>query len=221
MLDRLFSYIAPHYCCVCGKTGSILCVGCRNDIDCEPCLLCIHCGRPSLSGACPSCRLPYSRAWCYGDREGALRHIIDRYKFYNAKGAYRVLGEMLSDCVGDLPSNTVVVPVPTVHSHVRQRGYDHAKLLAQYMAKDRGLALMPLVIRTTSTKQRDASRTVRFSQAKSAFKVEATLDPDIPYLLVDDVVTTGATLYYATKALRDAGAKVVWVAVVARQPSID
>ncbi|MNH40046.1 DNA utilization protein GntX [compost metagenome] len=67
------------------------------------------------------------------------------------------------------------------------------------------------------TKQRDANRAVRAAQAKRAFKARSSTDSHC-YLLIDDVVTTGATIKYAAKALRDAGAKDVWVAAIARQP---
>ena len=65
--------------------------------------------------------------------------------------------------------------------------------------------------------QRGATAAQRRQQARKAFRVEGVIDPDSIYLLVDDVVTTGATIREASKQLREAGAKEVWVAVLARE----
>jgi predicted amidophosphoribosyltransferase len=72
--------------------------------------------------------------------------------------------------------------------------------------------------RVTSTKQRQATKTQRIEQAKAAFAVKIAIDPDVPYLLIDDVVTTGATMQYAAQQLKDNGAREIWVAAIARQP---
>lgn len=92
------------------------------------------------------------------------------------------------------------------------------KLVAGRIAKKRGLTMLSMIDRVANTKQRDADRQKRFAQAKAAFRVNKKINPDVPYLLVDDVVTTGATVYYAAKALHDAGAKTIWVVAIARQP---
>lgn len=91
-------------------------------------------------------------------------------------------------------------------------------LIARQLAKRRQLAHTPVLERLTTTKQRDANKTLRIKQAKAAFVCTTTLDPDGIYLVIDDVVTTGATMTYATKALQAAGAQTVWVASISRQP---
>lgn len=128
------------------------------------------------------------------------------------------LADLLHIAVPYLPAETVIVPVPTVSSHIRQRGYDHTHLIAHRFAKQRGHRVRPLIERQTGTKQRGANRRQRMKQAKEAFAARRPLDPTVPYLLIDDVVTTGATLHYAAQTLQDAGAAIIWVAVVARQP---
>ena len=77
---------------------------------------------------------------------------------------------------------------------------------------------MPSLQRCTSTVQRGASRSERINQARLAFRGAENTNGDVPYLLVDDIVTTGATLYFAAKTLKSAGANTVWVATIARQP---
>lgn len=121
-------------------------------------------------------------------------------------------------CLPELPAETVVVPIPTVRAHIRQRGYDHALLLARYIAQERNLACAQPLERRTATTQRGVDRKARRIQAEAAFRVSTGLQPDVPYLLIDDVVTTGATLRYGAKALKSAGATTVWAAAVARQP---
>jgi len=161
--------------------------------------------------------MPYEKVWVVSERDGPLQRLIGLYKFERARSAHKQLGDLLLDILPELPTSTVVVPVPTTPSRTRERGYDHMLLIAKYVARARGLKCQQLVCRQTNTKQRQSTAKKRDLQAKTAFAVRDKVDGDVPYLLVDDVITTGATIKYAAKALVDAGAKHVWVAVVARQ----
>lgn len=219
MIDRLLSYVAPHLCSSCGEIGGILCDSCKYDIIQTDSLHCVACGRGiSISGVCRQCHVSYVKAWCVGMHAESLRRLVQQYKFHYAKAAARVLADLLLMCVSDLPANTIIVPLPTVPAHIRQRGYDHIDLIARRFAKKRQLKLVAVIERVGSDKQRGATRAQRIAQAKKAFRVRTVLDPAVPYLVIDDVVTTGASLKYATLALRQAGAREIWVAAIARQP---
>jgi ComF family protein len=117
-----------------------------------------------------------------------------------------------------LPENIIVVPIPTIAPHIRERGYDQTKLIAKYVANQINRPFETIIQRKTNSMQRGASKKQRERQARQAFGLTNTPGEDSRYLLVDDVVTTGSTLRFAAKALRDAGATTVWVAVIARQP---
>ena len=169
-------------------------------------------------GICRTCTVPYARAWCVGERSGVLRQVIDSYKFYNNYAAHQVLASLLSERIGKLPGDCIIVPIPTVPAHIRQRGYDHMLLVAKKLAKAQGLPFATPLFRETTTKQRGQDRNERQVQASRAFGVNGGLRKDAIYVLVDDVVTTGATLHFAAKALFDAGAETVWAAAIARQP---
>lgn len=218
MVRRLLDHIAPHYCCSCGEIGRLLCESCKYDITSEHSSDCLFCGQLSLSGVCSGCRPICSQAWCGGQRTGGLEKLINSFKFENAEAAHQPLGDVLLAALPLLPKEVVIVPIPTVRAHVRQRGYDHALLLARYVAQKQGVTLSQALRRRTSTVQRGANRKERFKQAKEAFEVTGSLQGDTPYLLVDDVVTTGATLRYAAEALKEAGAVTVWAAAATRQP---
>lgn len=220
MIDDLLEYIAPHHCYGCSKTGALLCDNCKYDIISEPFLSCVACGRnvPNIRGICQGCKVPYARAWCVGARTEALRSTIDHYKFMNSKAAYKQLAALLDEYLPVLPSNTIVIPIPTIPSHIRQRGYDHMYLIARRFAKIRNLQLSTGLARVTTTKQRDATARMRETQAKAAFSWRGEFDDAVTYLLIDDVITTGATLKYAAKTVKDAGASRIWVAAICRQP---
>lgn len=219
MITTLLSLVAPHLCCGCNKIGTILCDYCKYNIINGIETSCILCGNKSNNnGVCEPCQHIVRRGWCVGERSGVLRKLIDDYKFENAKAAHQSLAMLLDDRIDELPASTVVVPVPTISSHIRQRGYDHAALMARAFARRRSIVYRPLLRRMATSVQRTASREKRLTQAKEAFAVNTPLSPNCPYLIVDDIVTTGATLTYAAQALRVAGATEIWVAAVARQP---
>lgn len=219
MLDNLLSQLAPHYCCSCGEIGSLMCESCKYDIISEPMEACLLCGRPCVPNrGCAHCRMLVQCSWYAGMRSDGLEKLINIYKFDNTLSAYAPLGDLLLAILPDVLPETVVVPIPTVRAHIRQRGYDHTLLLARYVAKSRGLTLEQPLKRQTATVQRGADRRQRLAQAGAAFVARAKLKQDVPYLLIDDVVTTGATVSYGARALRIAGASTVWAAALARQP---
>lgn len=210
--------LIPHYCCSCGAIGRVLCESCKYDIISEPfehCLLCAGPARPK-SQLCGRCRAPFERAWCVGERSESLKAAINLYKFESVRASACVLAELLHETIPVLDDDVRVVAVPTIAPHVRARGYDHAALLAKRFARRRGLAYRHALMRAETSHQQGSSRLARLAQAKRAFR--AVDVAPVPYLLIDDVYTTGATAHYAAKTLRDAGATSVYVAVLARQP---
>ena len=218
MIDSLLSKVAPHLCCGCGKIGTILCDNCKYDINNDVFAQCLACRGPAdETGVCYHCMMPYERAWCVGERSGVLQRLVGDFKFQNMYAAYAPLAQLLDERMSELPLDTIIVPVPTVGAHIRERGYDHTYLIAKWIARRRRLTMQPVLMRLTNTKQRDAGRQERIEQAKVAFGVKGAINKDAHYLVIDDVVTTGATVQYAAETLRQAGAEHVWVAAIARQ----
>lgn len=217
MLDQVLSIVAPHHCSGCGELGSLLCHHCKYDIIDEHENRCLVCLAPTTTGLCTSHRRPYQKAWFVGERNGTLQRIIGNFKFNNARAASKTLAELLDRSLPDFPHDVVVVPVPTVSSHIRERGYDHTLLVVRKFAKSRDLKIAPILTRSTTTKQRSANKSTRRQQAKRAFALKGPVNSEATYLVIDDVFTTGATIEYATRLLKGAGAKKIWVAVIARQ----
>lgn len=221
MIDGLLAYLAPHHCYGCAKSGTLLCENCKYDIISEPFARCIKCDAPSgkTSNICTQCRLPFEKAWCVGDRIDLLEEIVNGFKFNNKKAACEPLADLLHQMLPELPDNTVIISIPTVPSHIRQRGYDHMGLIARQLSKKRKLPVRVVLERVSNATQHGATKSQRLRQAKQAFMCRQALDDSQFYLLIDDVITTGATVSYAAKTLQAAGAKHVWVAAICRQPS--
>lgn len=218
IVERVLQIVAPHPCLGCGKVGAILCHYCKYDIMHEPFLGCVVCQMPSPAGICEVHHSPIERAFVVGLRETALEAAINRYKFHNMRDALPTLIELLNARLPYLPDDTIVVSVPTVASHIRTRGYDHAGLLARQLAYSRSLPYRQPLQRVTTTTQHIVDKRTRLAQAQVAF----ALKPNVllrgkTVLLVDDVITTGATVTAVAELLQSAGAR-VWVAALAYQP---
>lgn len=213
------SLIMPHYCCSCGVIGAILCDYCKYDIINDCVVECMACSRPvaRYGDICKTCATSYTRGWIVGRHRDSLRELIGQYKFSGTRAAGGVLGAMLHEALPELPNDVVITSVPTAPPHIRERGYDHAALIAKRLAVLRAASYSPTLMRTHTRKQRGASRQERIKQAACAFAPVRSVKGG-RFLLIDDVCTTGATVQYAAKTLRKAGAKEVWVAVISREP---
>ena len=221
MFDRLLAIIAPHHCSGCGKIGQILCQKCKNYITNRPYTACVVCHAPSgVVNLCSRHRLPYRNAWCVAERTDTVQKLIDQLKFERKRATYSVLAELLDERLPELPRDTHIVPIPTAPRNIRRRGYDHMLLIARALARCRNMPVTPLLVRRNNVTQHFApDAKARRQQAKEFFALSRrfVVDPKANYLLIDDIFTSGATLGEAAKLLRQAGAKQIDIAIIARQ----
>lgn len=221
MIDRFVSLLAPHECLICKQEGPLLCAWCRPDaLDPVP-GRCYHCKAVTQDSAvCAKCRRlsPLRHVWIATPYRDIAKELVYRLKFARAKSAARLIAQLLEDSVPYLPANTVVTYIPTATNRVRQRGYDQARLIAQAFAKQRSLQCAPLLIRHGQSRQVGADRKHRINQAIGNYSViDQKRVQDAQILLIDDILTTGATVESAARVLKKAGAKVVNAAVFAQR----
>jgi ComF family protein len=236
-LTRAFdALVFPWSCPVCGAegSGSPFCPSCRLGIleqSAQAAMSsCPRCALPvgpfaDLRGGCAACRdrsLGFDSAIALGPYDGALRDLCLRLKHeQNAWLAPRLsdlLVEARHDAISQLPSDVWIVPVPLHWSRRWQRGYNQAEALASGLARRLGLPVRHRLRRVTATERlAHKGRTERADIMHGAFRVRTGGKlTGRTVILVDDVLTTGATCSAAARALKKAGAARVVVVVIAR-----
>lgn len=237
LLDPVLDVFWPRHCVVCDLPGAgdLLCEGCLATLVPATGACCPRCGLPYLDpspgggrhvcGVCLKDPPPWERAraaWAYG---GALQDVVARWKNAPDHSVGPGLGRLLVQAAGpagwrDLPPRTRVVPVPAHARRLRRRGFNPAGLLARTLAKELGLELAPLGLRARREPpaSKGMRREARARRLQGVFRGQPPAVAGRPILLVDDVMTTGATARAAAKACRRAGAEQVEVAVLARVP---
>jgi ComF family protein len=208
----------PATCAGCGREGEPLCAGCGRALD----------ARLELPGGVPiglPADLPaplLQIEWCapFG---GPVRAALHQLKYAGERRLARPLGEAVARRwarVGE--GATTVVPVPVHADRERQRGYDQAALIAEVAATNLGLPCVRALERARETvAQFELGREERSANVAGAFRIRDSQATAMIagrwVLLVDDVVTTGATLAACGVALERAGAYAVSAVTVARE----
>ena len=224
---NVLDLIAPFTCRGCGALGSLLCGRCKKYNISWTFGLCCRC-RKKLK----SCHCEVSVVFC-AYREGVLAQLVEDYKYKSIRATASVLASILAEAVKklSLSGSVVIVPLPTIARHVRERGFDHTWLLSRRLAKELSrvesfraceFKAERILERRNKTVQVGASEMMRKKQAKSAYGVSSrylkkaggSLDDETTYLLVDDVWTTGASMEAAISAMKKAGAKKMAAAVI-------
>ncbi len=134
--------------------------------------------------------------------------MIEIYKYNSVRAASFELAELLESIIG---SGWVLVPLPTIRRHIRERGFDHIGLLCKKI----GLPIERALVRANNSVQVGANTEMRRRQAAEAYRA-INVDADKKYLLVDDVWTTGSSMMAACDVMRTAGSKNLAIAVIAR-----
>ena len=195
---------------------------------------CAFCRRTGVHGVCADCErtLPYAKVQlCEGAGfgrcaspllyEDAVRESLLRFKFHGAQSAAEGYGELLARCaaeeLGGQFDTVTWVPVSKKREH--ERGYDQARLLARSTAKELGLPLTPTLHKQRNTQPQSGTGDAAKRRANIAGAYRMKTGADVTgkrILLMDDIVTTGATLSECARVLGKAGAEQVVCATVAR-----
>ncbi len=231
--DRILNVIFPPQCLSCDAlvpTHGTLCNGCWNAVRfiSEP--MCLRCGHPfefnmgegALCGACLQEAPTYNRARAAFAYDDASRRLVLRLKFHDQTLLAKFYGKWLASAGRELIANSdIIVPVPLHYFRFIARRYNQAALLADALKHETGLPTLPDALKRTrrTPPQASLSRKDRVKNVKGAFAVSprhAAAIAGKTVLLVDDVMTTGATLEQCTKTLLKAGASSVNVLTLAR-----
>ncbi len=155
------------------------------------------------------------RVLVVGRYAGALRRAILAFK-RGRRDVGTALADLLDERVGALPARTILVPVPTTVRRRAERGFDQSVVLAAALAVRRDCTMLDVLAKRAGGAQRGRSRLARL-RANGRFVCRAEVLPisGSSVVLVDDVVTTGATLADCARALRANGATVETALVLA------
>jgi ComF family protein len=212
-----------------GVDGRDLCPACdaalpRIRMACDTCGLPLR--GPIADSRCATCRRappPLTRVvapFLYGP---PLDRWLPRFKFHHDLAAGRLLSQLMLEACAAAPRPDALVPVPLHRSRLRSRGYDQALELAKPIARALALPLRTdLLARVRATSAQSSLHAMqRRRNLRGAFGATPNMidrSPPAHVALIDDVMTTGATLHAAAQALLEAGAARVDAWTCARTP---
>jgi predicted amidophosphoribosyltransferase len=194
LLQVAVTLVTPPLCAACGR-------GCRAEA-----VTCTRCSR-TLAGAAPILAggpQGIDRAWSSAPHDGVARSLVGALKFRHLLPVAGLMAERMHWLAPGHLLGGAVVPVPPAPPRLRRRGFDPAGELAAALAAGLGTELSPCLARRGSGHQVGRRRAERIG---SPPRIEAIGEAPRSVVLVDDVLTTGATLTACAMALRGAGAK--------------
>ena len=221
IVDKAIGLLAPQICLGCGMEGSVLCDDCIEQYH-EPVQpRCAGCH--VLSGnfrVCEKCRiwLPLKKIYIGGNYEGVSEQLVKSLKFEQKRQSSEPISKIMLKLLDEITPDTILCPVPTAPIRVRERGFDHAKLISDGLGSLTGLGSKKLLRRKSNSRQLGSSRKQRTAQVLNEFEpIDKSQILGKKILLVDDVITTGATLSAVAQILKKAGAEQVSAVIFAQK----
>lgn len=227
--DAVVDVLLPPACASCdvvlpGPQG--FCDDCAHEVLELPTVHCRRCAEPGAfeRGLCSRCvsGVVWERAWAPFEHEGSIAKAIHRFKYEDRSDLSRPLGILLAALskheLTSMPG--VLVPLPLHEARFRERKFDQAGLLAAVVGQRAGREVQAgWLSRTRNTRRQvGLSEAEREANVRGAFVASAAVrGQDV--VLVDDVLTSGATAREAVRALTAAGAARVFVLTLARARS--
>ena len=208
ILKKILDFVFPIYCVGCRFRGVHFCKTCLQKFPKQLHQTQIN----NLAG--PGFNIFFSINF---EDKSPIAELIHRFKYNGAKEIGEILGTLLNNT---FTRPTFLVPVPLHRRRLNSRGFNQSLILAQQLARKWDLPVSDILQRHRYTKpQVELNGLERLTNVTDAFSMKNPaqhLNPEINYILIDDVCTTGATLGECVKILRRHGAEKILAAVVAK-----
>lgn len=224
LFEGLVELVAPTRCGGCDLPGELFCASCRRATTggLKPAESCPRCAAPYGALVCTECwrtEFAFSGALALGELSGPLARAVVLHKDAGERRLGAWLGSLLGDHVIESWSDwsgsvDAIAWVPPSADALARRGFDHGAGIAIGVSARVGAPVIPLLARAGRT--RDQRRLGRAARARNSAEAFECHDAPRAVLVVDDVLTTGATADSAAARLLAAGAEEVRVAVLAR-----
>lgn len=223
-LSWLLDQLLPRHCVLCGQVehDAFLCPGCRADLPvsapgCPVCAIETRAGE--VCGRCLRRAPAFDRTVAAYRYAAPLDQLIQRFKYAHDLSVARALGEIMADAAEGIVFDAIV-PVPLHRSRLAERGFNQSVELARPLSRRSGLPLCLAELQRTrqTSSQAGLSLLARRRNMRGAFQALARFDGQ-RVLVIDDVMTTGATLDAVARCLKQAGAREVVNLVCARTPA--
>jgi competence protein ComFC len=220
---RSLDWLYPPTCGGCGRKGNRWCLECQNGADRLGSQVCPVCGTPIHSiRVCAACQgknylLKALRSWAFFS--GPVREALHRLKYKRDMGLGEALAQPLIGLYNSLDWKAeLILPVPLSQDRLKERGYNQAWFLAQPIALACGVRYSAHGLKKVKNtlSQVGLSSKQRRENVAGAFWADQSCIKGKRVVIVDDVMTTGATLQACAQAVLDAGASDVWGLTLAR-----
>jgi ComF family protein len=216
-MAALLDLILPPACAACGRSGALLCRACLAAFE-PP-------SRPEDRFVAPDAGVVIGDALMLGiaafSHGGTLRRALAALKYSGASRLALALAGAAAPALGrllDVSGEAALVPVPVHRERLRVRGYNQAALIARELGRVARQPLADVLERTRpTTKQHRLDRAARLANLRGAFAVRAGASVPARVIVVDDIITTRATLEACASVLVEAGAREVFGFAVARE----
>ena len=204
----------PTRCVGCELPGELLCDACRAQLPCiEQAWACPMCGAPFGYLTCTACKCDWNLSvLCTLSYEGLGSRIPTLLKDAHELRLAYLMAELMAQTFNTTQlkscSLDAICFVPATEAAYRRRGFDHMQLVAEALSRELSLPVTDVLLRAPAQDQRLLTREERQSNLKDSVQVLADVF-DATLLLIDDVVTTGASMQACAHALYEAGAQSV------------
>ncbi|MGV3622150.1 MAG: ComF family protein [Archangium sp.] len=224
--DAVADVLLPPQCAVCDEVlpvAGCFCERCSAEVLELPSVHCARCAEPGAfgGGVCSRCAagVPWDKAWAPFEHDGSVARAIHRFKYEDRSDLSRPLGLLLAGAAADVLEKMpgVLVPLPLHDARYRQRGFDQAAMLTHVLAtqEEREVELGLLRRVKDTPRQVGLSEAQREANVRDAFEASVKVK-GLDVVLVDDVLTSGASAREACRVLKEAGAGRISVLTLAR-----
>lgn len=215
-------FFLQQHCILCGAQSDtcLLCSSCEAALPLHSRLTCPQCALKTTDGnKCGKCIVTppaYDHTIAAFTYQAPIDALIGQLKYGHKLAVAKYFGEILSQLTKGADANCIV-PVPSHLSRLQERGYNQANEIARHIAQELKQPLLNQALLKQRSTQPQATLhfTARAESNKNAFSCTENMKGQ-RILLVDDVMTTGHTVQECAKALKNAGADSIYIAVVAR-----